>query len=108
MLGVRPQLMHNANLAFAASELLFNNLPVLPLHFIFGALFGVQYTSQGRRQGGAAFGPAGLSGGLSQRQSVPQAAPGPMASLGQSAAGAALLPKPYRPCLHVGMLLSWW
>ena len=43
MLGVRPQLMHNANLAFAASELLFNNLPVLPLHFIFGALFGVQY-----------------------------------------------------------------
>ena len=40
MLGVRPQLMHNANLAFAASELLFNNLPVLPLHFIFGALFG--------------------------------------------------------------------
>ena len=59
MLGVRPQLMHNANLAFAASELLFNNLPVLPLHFIFGALFGVQYTSHGRTQGGAAFGPAG-------------------------------------------------
>lgn len=43
MLGRRPQLMHNANLAFAASELLFNNLPVLPLHFVFGALFGVQY-----------------------------------------------------------------
>ena len=43
MLGVRPQLMHNANLAFAASELLYNNLPVLPTHFVFGALFGLQY-----------------------------------------------------------------
>ena len=43
MLGLRPQLMHNANLAFAASELLYNNLPVLPTHFVFGALFGVQY-----------------------------------------------------------------
>eukprot|EP00908_Phaeocystis_cordata_P026171 Transcript_864.p1 GENE.Transcript_864~~Transcript_864.p1 ORF type:complete len:393 (-),score=138.36 Transcript_864:29-1159(-) len=43
MLGRRPQLMHNANLAFAASELLFNSLPMLPLHFTFGALFGVQY-----------------------------------------------------------------
>ena len=40
MLGSRPQLMHNANLAFATSELLFNNLPVLPLHFIFGAGLG--------------------------------------------------------------------
>ena len=108
MLGVRPQLMHNANLAFAASELLFNNLPVLPLHFIFGALFGVQYTiarSDTRRR---SLRPSGLSGGLSQRQSMPQAAPGPMARLGQSAAWAALLPWPYRPCLHVGMLLSWW
>jgi len=43
MLGWRPQLMHNANLLFATTELLFNSLPIVPSHFVFGALFAVQY-----------------------------------------------------------------
>jgi hypothetical protein len=43
MLGWRPQLMHNANLLFATSELLLNGMPILAPHFVFAGLFGIQY-----------------------------------------------------------------
>jgi hypothetical protein len=98
MLGSRPQLMHNANLAFATSELLFNNLPVLPLHFIFGALFGVQHIarSNARRRRPR---PAWRSRGLSQRRITPQAAP----SVGRPRPASANQPRGPRwhPC-HTG------
>ena len=45
MLGWRPQLMHNANLAFTSSELLLNSLPMLASHYVFAAAFGVLCTS---------------------------------------------------------------
>lgn len=43
MLGWRPQCMHNLNLIFVVSEMLFASLPVVASHFVFPALFGIQY-----------------------------------------------------------------
>lgn len=43
MLSWRPQLMHNANLAFATTELLLNSMPVMISHFVFAVLFGINY-----------------------------------------------------------------
>lgn len=41
--GWSQQLMHNANLAFIALELLFNRLPFVGAHFAFVVLWGVYY-----------------------------------------------------------------
>ena len=43
MLGWRPQCMHNLNLIFVVSEMLFASLPVVASHFVFPALFGIRY-----------------------------------------------------------------
>ena len=43
MLGWRPQLMHNANLAFMATELLVSSMPMCGAHAVFSMLFGLQY-----------------------------------------------------------------
>ena len=43
MLAWRPLCMHNCNLIFMVSELLFNQLPIVPSHAVFPALFGIQF-----------------------------------------------------------------
>ena len=43
MLTWRPMCMHNLNLLFVATEMLFNGLPIVLSHALFPAIFGIQY-----------------------------------------------------------------